>query len=114
MRNSRDSVKKFLRVYIEGIKSLKTDKDFSIAVLGKYLKMNDRELLSKTYDVYREAFESEPYVRRDGVIQALDTMPDITSKNPKLNPDQIIDNSVMKELDKEGFFKDAYAGASTK
>src|SRR5215831_7689211 len=70
VRNNRDSVKKFLRVYIEGIKTLKTEKEFSIAVLSKYLKINDKELLSKTYDVYRGAFESEPYVRREGVIQA--------------------------------------------
>jgi len=111
VRNNRDSVKKFLRVYIEGIKTLKTEKEFSIAVLSKYLKINDKELLSKTYDVYRGAFESEPYVRREGVIQALDTMPEITSKNPKLNPDQIIDSSIMRELDKEGFFKDVYANA---
>ena len=114
VRNNRDSVKKFLRVYIEGIKTLKTEKEFSIAVLGKYLKTNDRELLSKTYDVYREAFESEPYVRREGIVQALGTMPDVTSKNPKLNPDQIVENSIMGELDKEGFFKDVYAGASKK
>jgi ABC-type nitrate/sulfonate/bicarbonate transport system substrate-binding protein len=109
VRNNRDNVKNFLKVYVEGIKILKTDKEFSVAVLSRYLKLNDVELLSKTYDVYREAFESVPHVRREGIIQALDTMPEIMVKNPKLNPDQIIDNSILRELENEGFFKELYS-----
>ena len=114
VRNSRDNVKNFLKVYVEGIKILKTDKAFSVAVLSRYLKLNDGELLSKTYDVYREAFESVPHVRREGIIQALDTMPEIMIKNPKLNPDQIIDNSILRELENEGFFKELYSDRPTK
>lgn len=109
VRNNRDKVKNFLKVYVEGIKILKTDKVFSVAVLSRYLKLNDGELLAKTYDVYREAFESVPYVRREGIVQALDTMPEIMVKNPRLNLDQIIDNSILRELETEGFFKELYS-----
>jgi NitT/TauT family transport system substrate-binding protein len=109
VRAHRDNVKNFLKVYVEGIKVLKTDKNFSVAVLGKYLKLNDADLLSKTYDVYREAYESEPYVRREGIVQALATMPEIAAKNPKLNPNDIMDNSLLRELDKEGLFKELYS-----
>jgi len=111
VRHHRDTVKRFLRAYGEGIKMLKTNKELSVATLARYLKINDAELLSRTYDVYRSAFESIPYVLRDGVIQTLETMPEITAKNPKLNVDQVIDNSIMAELEKEGYFRDLYANS---
>lgn len=108
LRNQRSTVKRFLRVYIEGIKIFKTDKDLSMETLARYIKSNDREVISKTYDVYREAWESVPYVRREGVVQALDSMPDVPSKGSKLNLDTLIDNTIIQELEKEGFLKELY------
>ncbi|HSQ13985.1 MAG TPA: ABC transporter substrate-binding protein [Candidatus Deferrimicrobium sp.] len=106
LRAQRAVVKRFLRVYIEGIKIFKTDKEFSIETLGRYIKTNDREVLAKTYDFYREAWESVPTVRREGIQQALDSIPE--GKNPKLNLDNLIDNSLIHELDKEDFLKALY------
>ena len=62
LRAQRSAVKRFLRVYIEGIKIFKTDKEYSMETLGRYIKTSDREILSKTYDVYRDAWESVPLV----------------------------------------------------
>lgn len=74
--------------------------------LARYIKTTDREILSKTYDVYREAWESVPLVRRDGIQQALDSIPE--ARNAKLNLDNLIDNSLIQELDKDGFLKQLY------
>jgi len=106
LRAQRSTVKRFLRVYIEGIKIFKTEKEFSMETLGRYIKTSDREILSKTYDVYREAWESVPLVRREGIQQALDSIPE--AKNAKLNLDGLIDNSIIQELQKEGFLKELY------
>ena len=106
LRSQRDVVKRFLKVYIEGIKIFKADKQLSIETLGRYIKTSDREVLAKTYDFYREAWESLPTVRRDGIQQALDSIPE--GKNPKLQLDNLIDNSLIQELEKEGFLKALY------
>ena len=106
LRAQRSTVKRFLRVYIEGIKIFKTDKAFSMETLGRYIKVSDREILSKTYDVYRDAWESVPLVRREGIQQALDTLPE--AKGTKLNLDSLIDNSLIQELEKEGFLRELY------
>jgi NitT/TauT family transport system substrate-binding protein len=106
LRSQRDVVKRFLRVYIEGIKIFKADKQLSIETLGRYIKTSDREVLAKTYDFYREAWESLPTVRRDGIQQALDSIPE--GKNPQLHLDNLIDNSLIQELQKEGFLKALY------
>ena len=104
LRAQRSTVKRFLKVYIEGIKIFKTDKEFSMETLGRYIKTTDREILSKTYDVYREAWESVPLVRREGIQQALDSIPE--TKGAKVNLDNLIDNSLIHELEKEGFLKE--------
>ena len=106
LRAQRTIVKRFLKVYIEGIKIFKTDKEFSMDTLSRYIKTSDREILSKTYDVYREAWESVPLVRRDGIQQALDSIPE--AKNTKLSLDSLIDNSLIQELEKEGFLRELY------
>lgn len=106
LRAQRSVVKRFLRVYIEGIKILKTDKEYSMETLGRYIKTGDREILSKTYDVYRDAWESVPLVRREGIQQALDSIAE--AKGAKLNLDGLIDNSLIHELQKEGFLAELY------
>jgi hypothetical protein len=47
-----------------------------------------------------------PLVRREGIQQALDSIPE--AKNAKLNLDSLIDNSLIHELEKEGFLKELY------
>ena len=106
LRAQRSVVKRFLKVYIEGIKIFKTDKELSIETLGRYIMTSDREVLAKTYEFYREAWESLPTVRREGIQQALDSIPE--GRNTKLNLDSLIDNSLIQELEKEGFIKDLY------
>jgi hypothetical protein len=47
-----------------------------------------------------------PTVRREGIQQALDSIPD--AKNAKLDLDSLIDNSLIQELEKEVFLKELY------
>ena len=43
----RDTVKRFLRGWIEGIKVAKTDKETTISVMQKFLKTSDRSVLER-------------------------------------------------------------------
>jgi len=58
IKTDRESVKGFLKAYVDGIKILKTDKQFSMSVLERRLKIHDREILSKTHDIFQEAFDA--------------------------------------------------------
>jgi NitT/TauT family transport system substrate-binding protein len=112
VRNRKEMVKGFLKAYVEGIKILKTERQLTMDTLGKYLKISDREILSKTYDVYKDAFERIPYVSREVVTSALYNIPDLSAKASTLNLDNLIDNTIMQELEKEGFFRDLYSDSS--
>jgi len=106
LRSQRSVVKRLLRVYVEGIKIFKTDKEYSMDTLARYIKTSDREILSKTYDVYRDAWESVPLVRREGIQQALDSIPE--AKGAKVNLDNLIDNSLIQEFERDGFLRELY------
>jgi ABC-type nitrate/sulfonate/bicarbonate transport system substrate-binding protein len=105
LRGSRDTAKRFLRAWSEGIRVLKTDKEFSSRVLGKYLRVDDPEVLDKSYETYRPVFRSVPSPDRKAIEFALERLADQSPELAKRNPDDFIDDSLIAELAREGFFK---------
>jgi NitT/TauT family transport system substrate-binding protein len=108
-RTNRDTVKRFLKAWVEGTKIFKTDRDVSLKVLGKYLKTKDAEILAKSYELYRPVFERTPIAKRDGFAFALERLGKDIPEAGKMNPDNFIDNSILMELEKEGFITEVYA-----
>jgi NitT/TauT family transport system substrate-binding protein len=106
---NRDTVKRFLKAWVEGTKIFKTDRDVSLRVLGKYLKTQDPEVLAKSYEPYPPVFERVPIAKREGFAFALDRLAKDIPEAGKMNPDNFIDNSILLELEKEGFIRNIYA-----
>jgi NitT/TauT family transport system substrate-binding protein len=98
----------FLKGWLEGIKAFKTDKELSLKVLAKYLKLNDRDVLEKSHEIYRPVYKKLPYGDRRAVKFALDQMSGELPQSAKLNPDDFIDNSILSELEKSGFIDQIY------
>ena len=98
----------FLKGWLEGIKAFKTDKELSLKVLAKYLKLNDRDVLEKSHEIYRPVYKKLPYGDRRAVKFALDQMSGELPQSAKLNPDDFIDNSILTELEKSGFIDQIY------
>jgi NitT/TauT family transport system substrate-binding protein len=53
----RDTVKRFLRGWIEGIRVAKTDEETTISVMQKFLKTSDRSVLERIFEVYKSVHE---------------------------------------------------------
>jgi NitT/TauT family transport system substrate-binding protein len=107
-RTNRDVVKRFLKAWVEGTKIFKTDREVSLRVLGKYLKTKDQEILATSYEPYPPVFERVPVAKREGFAFALDRLGKDIPEAAKMNPDNFIDNSILLELEKEGFIKGLY------
>jgi NitT/TauT family transport system substrate-binding protein len=114
LAGNRDVAKGFLRSWVEAIKVFKTDKEFSIKVLAKYLKIQDREILEKSYEIYRPVYKKIPYGDRRAVSFALDQMGKEIPDAAKLNADNFIDNNILAELEKSGFIDQIYNETSIK
>ena len=110
--SNRDIARGFLRAWVEGIKIFKTDKDQSLKVLAKYLKVQDREVLEKSYEIYRPVYKKIPHGDRRAVKFALEQMAKEIPESAKLNADDFIDNSILSELEKSGFIDQIYEQTS--
>src|SRR5712691_5378344 len=72
LANKRDTVKRFVRGYSEGIYEFKTNKDKAIKVYANRLKQKDLDILEETYSFYGPKFSFPPRVDRSGIASALD------------------------------------------
>lgn len=108
LASNRDLARGFLRSWVEGIKAFKTDKELSIKVLAKYLKVQDREILEKSHEIYRPVYKSIPYGDHRAVRFALDQMGKEVPDAAKLNANDFIDNSILSEMEKSGFITQIY------
>jgi NitT/TauT family transport system substrate-binding protein len=101
--DDRDTVMRMVQAHVEAIHYLKTHKEFSLKVLSKYLKTNDRGLLEGAYEIYRKDFISVPYPITQG-LEA--TYQYVALKRPEVwnhKPEEFMDPSFVAELDKSGF-----------
>ena len=108
IQEDRDTVMRMVRSHVEGIAYFKTQKDFALKVLSKYLKLNDREILEGSYDLFKQDFISVPYPIMHGLEATYEyvaaTRPEIRNRKPE----EFMDPSFIAELDKSGFIKKLY------
>ena len=57
----RDTVMRMIKAHVERIAYFKNNKEFSIKLLSKRSKINDRETLENSYETYRQDFISARY-----------------------------------------------------
>lgn len=101
LTKNRDDVRNFLKAMIEGIHHYKANKEQSLKVLAKYMKVNDREVLEENFREYD--FPLKPYPAKEYFELPIQ---EVGKKDPKVlreNPERFTDSSLIKELDESGF-----------
>jgi len=91
---------------IEGIHFYKTEKPRTIAILKKYMKLENAEELEETYSYYVKLIAEKPYPTARSIQTILDW-----SKRPdarKASPVQFIQPKIVEKLDKQGFIDALY------
>jgi hypothetical protein len=91
----------------EGVQFFKTRKEESKKILAKYSRHSDEAYLEAAYEINAKLFDRVPYVTREGMdIQLKDAL----SKKPgsTVKVDDIVDDSIVTELEKEGFIGKLY------
>lgn len=105
LRENRDMVKRFVRAYSEAVHVIKTDRERTLKVFAKRMRLDDPEILNATYDYYAPRFSFPPRVDMAGIKDTLDfyaeTNPEVRGRSPQ----EFVDPSLLEELEREGFFK---------
>ncbi len=108
----RETIIRFLKAYIEGVKELKTDKEFAIAVMAKHLRLDrkkDREALEDSFkEVVIEQMLKIPSINLEAIKVGLDLLGKDKPARASSNPRDYVDSTLMQELVKSGFTEQLY------
>jgi hypothetical protein len=91
----------YLRALAQGSSRLKTDREFAIQVLGKYSRMDDRELLGATGDYYQPLYQVDPYPDPAAVQTILDEEENPAARTAR--PQDVTDDRFATRLRNSGF-----------
>lgn len=108
LKSNEDTVRRFLRAYIEGAVRGMKDKNFAMKAMGKYFRTDDREVLEETYEkVIKNGFNVPPYPA--GIQNLLLEIEKTVPKAKTAKPEEFVDNHLVQELDQSGFIKSLLA-----
>jgi len=100
----RDTIKRFLQALSESIWQVSTQRDKILPVITRHLKV-DRKVAEETYDLYHNVFSLPPRVGRKGVRGVADVvLQQMGRPKEEVNLSRLIDESLIDELEREGFF----------
>jgi NitT/TauT family transport system substrate-binding protein len=103
----RDTVKKVLMALIEASHYFKTNKEGTQKIIAKYLRGANKAYLESSYQSTVKILERVPYTTREGMKLQLD---DALKQSPgsKMTVDGLIDDTIVREIEKEGFIDRVY------
>ena len=108
LATNRLEAKQFLMAMIEGAKILTTNEEFAIRVLTKHTRISDREILQQSYKYLRPYFLKLPYPSTRAIKDTLDILAKDLPKAKDADPQDFIDNSVLKEIEASGYIDNVY------
>jgi len=106
LEKNREVIKRFLQAYAEGIHEFMTNKNKGMAMLTQRMKQKNPAVVEETYQYFNSMFSSPPRMSQEGMRAAIDMLQQ-RSPETKFDPNvsKYVDERLMDELEKEGFFK---------
>ena len=104
-RENPREVKSFLKGFLEGVFYAANQKDETKKLITKYLKESDPEILEATYQSFLQVTDYSGNPNLDGLHNAIEEVGARVPAAKAKKPEDFIDMRFLKELEKEGFFK---------
>ncbi len=104
-RENPHAVKSFLKGFLEGVHYVATHKEETKKIITKYLKTADPEILEATYQSFMQVTDYSGNPNIEGLRNAIDEVAQRVPAARSKKPEDFIDTRFLRELDKEGFFK---------
>jgi NitT/TauT family transport system substrate-binding protein len=109
LRENPATAEAFVKAFVEGIARFKRNREEGIKALTRYMKSDETDVLNKAYDFianefYAENLEPEPKSFQELVDEVGAREP--VAKNATIP--QVFDLTIVRKLEKEGFFKTVF------
>jgi NitT/TauT family transport system substrate-binding protein len=104
IKRNENTVRKFIRGFVEGVHYAKTQRSPTIKIMMKYLRSSDAAMFNELYDMY--ILQNIPRIPRpspESLKTVIDQMAETDPKVAALKPEQFIDGRFFAELEKDGF-----------
>lgn len=109
IRSRPQTLNRFLKATLEGIKYAKANPDFTVRVLGKYTRTTDTPLLASAFKSYVLGYIRDIPTVTQAEMEAV--LEDIATRNPKakgVDARRFYDPAPLEQLAREGFIKELY------
>ena len=98
-------VKNFLKGFIEGLHYAAARKEETKKTITKYLKTDDAEIIEATHKSFLQVTDYSATPNIEGIRNAMDEVAARVPAVKNKKPEDFVDTRFLKELGKEGFFK---------
>jgi len=104
LEKERDTIKRFLQALSESIYQVSTQREKILPIITRHLQV-DRKVAEETYDLYHNVFSLPPRVGRKGFRDVLEiVLQQMGRPKEEVNLSRLIDERLIDELEREGFF----------
>lgn len=108
LKNRPEIASRYMRAIVEAIHNYKSDREGSIRALGKYLRITDRDALEEVYRIYYDIYQPIPYPSPAAIQTQLTWMAEKDPRAKAAKPEQFVDGSILREIEKSGFVSKLY------
>jgi ABC-type nitrate/sulfonate/bicarbonate transport system substrate-binding protein len=111
LKGREDQATRFIKAYAEGIAYIKKNKDPSVDVLRRKLRMEPGQeaYLGRTHQLYASKYlDRVPYVSVQGVKTLLESLESQEPKSKSADPEAFVDARIVTALENSGFFTKLY------
>jgi NitT/TauT family transport system substrate-binding protein len=110
LREHPEVVRNFVKSYIEAVHRLKTDRPLGLKIAAKYLRLEDKELLQRTYEssIDEKKLPAKQYPSVEGLKTIIDQLALTNPKAKTAKPQDFIDARFVEEFDKSSYIDSLY------
>jgi len=98
LKDRRDVVRRYLRAYVDAVRTMKSNRETTLRVIEKYIHVGSKAEAIKTYDYFVRSISDTLRTDREGITEFLATLEPKVAGAAKRNPNDFIDESVLEEV----------------
>ena len=98
-------VMNFLRAYLESIRILKTERDYSVKALGQFTRVQNLKALQEGYDYFVNQLANVPYPSAEAMQAVIAQIAETNSTARGIDAKSYVNDRYLKRLEEEGFVK---------
>ncbi len=98
-------VMNFLRAYLEAIKVLKTEREYSIKALAQFTRVQNLKAVQEGYDYFVKQLEPVPHPSVVAMQAVVDQIAETNPKAKGIDATNYVSDRYLKKLEEEGFVK---------